>query len=282
MSSPFQQSFSNKSPFKPLREAQGVIDPNYPGSKQEFEQKFNSKSPLLQSSITDPTKEGVEQLKDWVNQREATGRFEDQLGNGQKEKGFNNLDNTKKVSEEDFGKIFGEEPIGSGQYSPDDDVYFANSDDTNNHELAHVFDLGTTGAPQQINDRLLTENDVNSGIQKKITSIPIKDYEPNFVLKLFGQEKKSYPLDEYQLNAPEIYGELMKFRFKNKIDPKKIFTKKDIPELRKKLEEESGYGADRNINQHYDDENLLRLFNEVVSVPNDKKQNPWINKYRSV
>jgi len=251
--------------------------------RSPFKKKFNAKSPLLQRSITDPAKEGVEKIKNWVNQREATGMYEDQLGNGQKQKGFNNLDNTKRVSEIDFGKIYEEKPTGAGQYSPDDDVYFANSDNTNYHELGHVFDIGTTDAPQKINNRLLNENDVNSNIQKKITSIPIKDFEPNFFGKYFGgQEKKSYKLSDYQLNAPEVYGELMEFRIKNKIDPKKIFNKKDIPELRKKLKKEDGYGADRNIDQHYNDENLLRLFNEVVSAPNDKKQVPWINKHRSV
>ena len=236
-----------------------------------FKQKCSNKSPFKQQ---DPPEEGVDQIKNWVNQREATGRFNDQLGNGQKQKGFNNLDNTRRVTKNDFGKIFGEKPSGSGQYSPDDDVYFANSNDTNIHELAHVFDLGTTGAPQQINDRLLTENDVNSSIQEKITSIPIKDYEPNlFEEYILGQKKQAYKLNEYQLNAPEIYGELMKLRLKYKMDPNKIYTKKDIPALRKILKQESGYGADRNINQHYDDKNLLRLLNEVVDVNKVNKNN---------
>ena len=51
MGSPFQQRFSNKSPFKPLREAHSVIDPNYPGSKQEFEQKQNEKSSSFVSNL---------------------------------------------------------------------------------------------------------------------------------------------------------------------------------------------------------------------------------------
>ena len=51
MSSPFQQQFSNKSPFKPLHEAQSVIDPKYPGSKQEFEQKQNEKQKKFISSL---------------------------------------------------------------------------------------------------------------------------------------------------------------------------------------------------------------------------------------
>jgi hypothetical protein len=62
MSSPFQQQFSNKSPFKPLHEAQSVIDPKYPGSKQEFEQKQIEKQKKFISSLpkwNGPTQTGV-------------------------------------------------------------------------------------------------------------------------------------------------------------------------------------------------------------------------------
>lgn len=224
----------------------------------------------------DPPTKGVQQLKDWINQREATGKFEDQLGNGQKEKGFDNLDNVQKVSKKRFGEIFGSNPsyFTAGMYGFDDDAYFADNEETENHELAHVFDVGTTGAPQEINDRYLTEDDIYSSIQKKITSIPIKDFEPNFIQKhLLSQNKKSFKLNEYALNAPEVYAELMKFRMKHKIDPKKVFNKKDIPGLRERLKEESGYGADRNIEEHYTDENLLRLFNEVVDVSKNNNTN---------
>jgi hypothetical protein len=51
MSSPFQQQFSNKSPFKPLHEAQSIMDPKYSGSKQEFEQKQNKKQKKFISSL---------------------------------------------------------------------------------------------------------------------------------------------------------------------------------------------------------------------------------------
>jgi|TARA_B110000908_G_C10129909_1_gene391703 hypothetical protein len=226
-------------------------------------------------SIPDPPIEGVQQLKDWVNARQATGGFDDQLGDGQKEKGFENLDKVQKVSKRKFGEVFGSSQSYStkGQYSVDDDIYFADNDDTNNHELAHVFDIGTTGAPQEINDRFLNEDDIFSSISKKITSIPIKDYEPNFVSKLFGQEKESFRLDQYQLNANEVYAELMKFRMKHQIDPNRVFTKQDVFGLREKLKEEGGYGSDRNIEEHYTDENLLRLFNEVVDVSKNNTTN---------
>ena len=62
MSSPFQQQFSNKSPFKPSHEAQSVIDPKYPGSKQEFEQKKAQRQKDFISSLpewTGPTQTGA-------------------------------------------------------------------------------------------------------------------------------------------------------------------------------------------------------------------------------
>ena len=70
MSSPFQQRFSNKSPFKPLHEAQSVIDPKYPGSKQEFEQKQNEKQKKFISSLpkwNGPTQTGaIDEFNDHV------------------------------------------------------------------------------------------------------------------------------------------------------------------------------------------------------------------------
>jgi len=62
MSSPFQQQFSNKSPFKPLHEAQSITDSNYPGSKQEFEQKQAQRQKDFISSLpelTGPTQTGA-------------------------------------------------------------------------------------------------------------------------------------------------------------------------------------------------------------------------------
>ncbi len=143
--------------------------------------------------------------------------------------------------------------------------------------MSHVFDIGTTGAPEiaDITDQYITEDDIKSSIQDKITSIPIKPYEHSLFERVFMKkpEKTQYRLDEHQLNAPEVFAELMRFRLNNDINPKKVFTKKDLPELRKKLQKEEIYGSDRNIDQHYSDENLLRLFNEVVDVNKTNETN---------
>ena len=60
---------------------------------------------------------------------------------------------------------------------------------------------------------------------------------------------------------------------KHQIDPNRVFTKQDVFGLREKLKEEGGYGSDRNIEEHYTDENLLRLFNEVVDVSKNNTTN---------
>ena len=59
----------------------------------------------------------------------------------------------------------------------------------------------------------------------------------------------------------------------HQIDPNRVFTKQDVFGLREKLKEQSGYGGDRNIEEHYTDENLLRLFNEVVDVSKNNTTN---------
>jgi len=242
-----------------------------------FSKTFKNKSPFRQQ---DPPASIKDQVKNWVQTRKKTGRFEDQLSDQELKRGLTNLDRVKKVSKEKYGDVIGESLSRSqrGGYGPDDQVYFAKDPETESHELSHVFDIGTTGAPEiaDITDQYITEDDIKSSIQDKITSIPIKPYRPNLFEKTFGgQKEKQYSLDEYALNAPEVFAELMRFRLKHNIDPNKVFTTKDLPELRRKLKQEEGYGSDRNIDQHYSDENLLRLFNEVVDVNKINKSDPY-------
>jgi len=240
-----------------------------------FSKRFKNKSPFRQQ---DPPTTTKEQVKNWVQTRKNTGRFEDQLSDEQLKRGLTNLDKVKKVSKKEYENVLGEDLSWSqgGGYGPDDQVYFANNPETESHELAHVFDIGTTGATEKASStgKYISEDDIKSSIQDKITSIPIKPYTPNFFEKTFGgQKEEQYSLDEYALNAREVFAELMRFRLKHDIDPKKVFTTKDLPELRRKLKQEEEYGSDRNIDQHYSDKNLLRLFNEVVDVNKINKNN---------
>ena len=81
------------------------------------------------------------------------------------------------------------------------------------------------------------------------------------------------------MHPQEVAAELVRFKIENGIDPAKIYNKEDLPELRSKLQKEKEYGM-FNINQSYDDDGLLRLFNEVAA--NDNKQLPFTSKNRVV
>jgi len=217
---------------------------------------FKMKRKLTKDGI----KPRVEQsdITNYMTERFNTGRFNNQLGGGQLEKGLENLKNVEKVSREEMVERGYPEAtfyqLGSspaGMYGLEDNIYFAEptlyqkltsgktDSGTDLHERAHVFEQGTTGMP----------GTAESNIQKAIKNIPVK-----------GNFKTS----DY-MPAAEVFAELLRFKIQNNIDPKKIFTKKDLPELRRKLEKEKDYGL-FNINDMYDDDNILRLMNEVANV----------------
>lgn len=216
--------------------------------------------------ITDPGKEAVQS---WVKARSETGMFENQLGNNQMESGLERLNTAERVSRDemynmgydDVSRLQMPANVPAGMYGLEENVYFAEPTlyqkyfakktpkDTNIHELAHAFERGTT------NKRDLSE----SGIEEAIKNIPVIRNEEGYTTKDYMDPK-------------EVFAELMKFRIKNKINPKKQFNKKDLPELREKLSKESNYGMFK-INDMYDDDNLLRLMNEVV----DSSKNTNLN-----
>lgn len=207
-----------------------------------------------------------EWIKNWIGTRNATGQFEDQLGNGQMEKGFKSLDDVKKVSREEMVEAGNDDAsywqIGApnGMYVPSDNIYFSDpgffsgnkEEDTDIHEQSHVFDIGTSGVPQKDMEEEIPE----TNIHKAIKNIPVKG---------------EYETEEY-LPPAEIYAELMKFRKKNNIDPNKIYTKDDLLELRKKLKEENDYGLFK-LDDIYEDKEILRLMNEVATIDTPQENN---------
>tara|TARA_R110002124_G_C8785795_1_gene501170 strand:+ start:96 stop:833 length:738 start_codon:yes stop_codon:yes gene_type:complete len=244
--------------------------------RSPFKKKFNAKSPLLQRSITDPIS-NEQKIKNYYTARKATGLYENQLGDGQMDKGFANMENTEKVTRSEY-EAKGYDTSGStGGYGPEDNISFAEpnifqrlmgskAESTDLHEKVHQFEIGTTGKTGSSRDEDKKRYG-NSSIRKAIKNIPAKP---------FGGEETA--IDSY-MDPQEVAAELVRFKIENKIDPAKIYNKKDLPKLRNKLKKEKAYGM-FNINESYDDEGLLRLMNEVAS--SDKKQTPWINKHRSV
>jgi hypothetical protein len=215
--------------------------------------------------------ENKEWIKNWVKARNATGNFENQLGNGQMERGFKSLDEVKKIPREEMAKIQDEASYWQiappvGMYSPADQKYFVeptllqklkgnSSKYTDVHEQGHVFDIGTSGLTGTYMEEIPETN-----IHKAIKNIPTKG---------------GYETEEY-LPAAEIYAELIKFRRKNKINPNKVFTEDDLPELRKKLKEENAYGLFK-LDDIYGDKEILRLMNEVATI-NTPQENNLLNE----
>lgn len=213
--------------------------------------------------VSDPAKN---KIKNWIKSRAETGRFQDQLGEGQMESGIERLDDAQRLTRDEMYDAGYTEvtrlqkTVPSGMYNLESDLYFAeptlfqrlrggDEKHTNIHELAHAFERGTTN----------TRDFTKSNIEKAIENIPVKGSE------------EGYTTGDY-MDPKELYAELMKFRIKNNIDPKKQFNKKDLRELRNKLKKEAEYGM-FNINEMYDDSNILRLMNEVA----DSGQNTNLN-----
>lgn len=96
--------------------------------------------------------------------------------------------------------------------------------------------------------------------------------------------------NSYFEDPDEIRSRLMEFRYYNKIDPQHTFTLDEIQDMRKRaknifdyLESYNQKGSvykspndgdivDFNLFERYDDNTLLRLFNEVAYTPNQNKQ----------
>ena len=254
------ENFYDSNSFKGIANKLDEIESGWDMSKQLL------KSKLKYGGIPKAQDGNKEWIKNWIRTRNATGQFEDQLGNGQMEKGFKSLDDVKKVSREEMVKAGNDDAsywqIGApnGMYVPSDNIYFSDpgffsgnkEEDTDIHEQSHVFDIGTSGVPQKDMEEEIPE----TNIHKAIKNIPVKG---------------GYKTEEY-LPPAEIYAELMKFRKKNNIDPNKIYTKDDLLELRKKLKEENDYGLFK-LDDIYEDEEILRLMNEVATIDTPQENN---------
>jgi hypothetical protein len=101
--------------------------------------------------------------------------------------------------------------------------------------------------------------------------------------------------DAYYDNPDEIKSRLMEFRQYNQIDPLHVFTIEEIPELRKKAvhifdtSTETPEGnfiyrkrfpneiIDFDILNRYNDEAILKLFNEVAHVPTKATKTHYAN-----
>lgn len=74
----------------------------------------------------------------------------------------------------------------------------------------------------------------------------------------------------YLFKPTEIYSRMMQFRKANNINPSTVWDKDTIKELRNN-------SKDYNLFNIFDDNTMLRLFNEVASVNNNNLTNPYVD-----
>lgn len=87
-------------------------------------------------------------------------------------------------------------------------------------------------------------------------------HQEHYIRKLVKDDNNKYN-DEYLDKPEEIYGRLMQYRYNNKLSPTKIITKKYLNAHKEELEE-------LNL-RRYDDEFLLKLFNDVAENNIERK-----------
>ena len=193
-------------------------------------------------------------LKTWNAARLATRRFDDQLGGGKLEALNKNLDTVTRLSRDEIDAAGHDTSGARGMYVSDMHSYFAeptlfqrgtefaktlmgyDPSNTNIHELTHAMTKGTYSTPQI----------------KAIQNIPIGTGEYYNKPELYG----------YDADPEEIYAQLMELRIKNKLDPNKVYTEEDLPELKKLIEKQGPRGMFGL--EVYEDKELLRLMNEVA------------------
>lgn len=210
-------------------------------------------------------------MDDWNQSRLKTGRFDSQLGNGKLEeqksnrdsapifktpmaygytsyiratplinsstnpKSIEQLEQERRINASRYGRITKnrlsrtdaqgmQNTIVAGEYNSKAHTIYAPTEEVELHEQAHA----SKAEPQKkvIGEILNTEN-INS--------------------------------TNYYDRPTEVYSRLMELRKANNIDPNKVWTEKEIKQLRKS-------GIDFNILNRYKPEQVTRLFNEVAQL----------------
>ena len=86
--------------------------------------------------------------------------------------------------------------------------------------------------------------------------------------KIFANPKQKY--DRYLDSSTEVYARLMDARQKYKLDPKKTYTKEDLPKIREQIKKDWGID-ETNIFNRYDDEYILHLLNDIAQNDSPKQ-----------
>tara|TARA_R100000654_G_scaffold33203_7_gene58300 strand:- start:1004 stop:1936 length:933 start_codon:yes stop_codon:yes gene_type:complete len=241
------------------------------------------------------------QLIEWNQARYNTGRYDDQLGDGNLERQKINLASAKTIQDKEEAEKINRniEWPTAGQYFPETHTMFSGGLGLIDRLAARI-DGGGIGTTKKHE----TAHAANARPQDdKITEIT-GHAQPRFMNDKTGEmidDKGNIVKDPgYLKRADEVYARLTAFRLDNNIDPNRIWTEQDLPELKnmirpsvdkfKEIGEKNNYeqlksqgysddeifgvyGGKYKFWGELDDKDLLRLMNEVaVNSPKETWQ----------
>lgn len=250
-------SMKDKAAFIKVAVQNEVISPS------EIAEKFNEFADggdLTQQVNSNPF------LDEWNTQRLSTGRYNDQLGNGQLE-----LQKQRRESARVFSSP---QAYGADMYSKSNPVFVTPDKTPEQAKLEsyqRAIDYGKR-TKERVNATLPNGNIIGGEYSPVSHAIWLRDDNPSSKLHedshatgkipqkqkiadIIGTEDTS---DTPYLDRPdEIYSRLMQLREANKIDPAQEWSEKDIKELKKNAK-------DFNILNRYKPEIIQQLFNDVA------------------
>ena len=238
-------------------------------------------------------------LIDWLDARKKTGRFEDQLNSNDLAKYKKNINTVQQLTRDQWKEKYPNlmdgsgannkymhwmnRPSGSyvldldemGMDNPTDHHYFSeptylqmfsnmfdgvDSDGSNKiHELTHAMTRNEGSGPFRVMHPDKNWKDYKDlPVQQAIKNIPIGFDEwyndPSFH-------------NNYEGDPEEILAQLMEYRYNFNVDPNRIFTEKDIPEVMKNVKTQGPSGL-LGLDV-YEPKEIIRLLNEVASIKDD-------------
>ena len=245
--------------------------------------KSQRKSGGEEKSIDDQSER--EWLKNWLNTRKETGRFDDQLNEDDLAKYINNINTVQQITRDQSKKMFPNSNSGylsslnspAGSYTMDPDnpnVHHYFSDPTLLQSFTNMFDSLDNEGSTKVHEltHAMTRIEGSDQLREAFPNKNWKDYKD---LPL-QQAIKNIPIgygkwyndpdsfDVYERDPEEILAQLMEYRKNFNVDPNRIFTEDDIEEVKKNVKKQGPSGMfGLNI---FTPENTIRLLNEVAQV----------------
>lgn len=212
-------------------------------------------------------------LDNWNAARLATGRFDNQLGDGKIEKQAESR-NTAKVytNPKVFGMISAKNEF-INKYGNDNTKLSNNIKDIIGRSKTiqnyiNKDNIGGTYYPAGHTLYIKPDNYVldNTIFEHEAAHASNANEQENKISEITGYNSDS----SYLFKPTEIYSRMTQFRKANNINPSTVWDKNTIKELRNN-------SKDYDLFNVFDDDTMIRLFNEVASVNNNNLTNPYVD-----